>query len=234
MTLAIIFFLLYLAAVVTIGLIAARKESEEDFMIAGRKVKGIQLAATMSAGFFDGAILAIYLSYIYQFGLAALWLFIGLGLGFFLLRRFAQSIKQLADTQRVYTMPEYFFRTFGKRCGLMFSIMLIVQFFLLLTVNLIISAKVLTVIFPLPYAGAVLMGGIIVLTYLLLAGFKAVIRTDFFQLLIMILMSVMAAVVLLGQSHIPTAELNIFNFTRFGIGDLLGFLILGTLRSEKH
>ncbi len=37
-------------------------------MIANRKVKGIQAAATMSAGFFDGATLSIYVAYLYLYG----------------------------------------------------------------------------------------------------------------------------------------------------------------------
>ena len=40
MTLTIIFFLIYIAIVVAIGIISARKESEDGFMIAERKVEG--------------------------------------------------------------------------------------------------------------------------------------------------------------------------------------------------
>lgn len=223
MTLSIIFFLIYIAIVVVIGIVSSRKETEDDFMIAERKVQGVQVAATMSAGFFDGSVLAIYLAYIYQYGFSAIWLFVGLALGFLLLKKYAGRIKQKADELKVYSMPEYFFRILGKKNGLMFSFFLVLQFFLLLIVNLIISGKVLAAIFPIPYFLAVIIGGLIVLTYLLLAGFKAVIRTDFFQLIIMFIMTLTVGIFLLGKTHIPISE---FNLGTLGAGNIIGFLIL--------
>jgi SSS family solute:Na+ symporter len=225
MQLSILFFLVYIAIVVLIGWRASRNESEEGFMMAERKVAGFQLAATMSAGFFDGATLSIYLAYIYQFGLSAIWLFIGLGLGFLCLRRFATRIKQKADELKVYTMPEYFFRTIGSRSGLAYSLVLVIAFFFWLTVNFIVSGQVLSAIFPIPYSVAVLTGGVIILTYLLLAGFKAVVRTDVFQLLIMTFMTVMVAALLFGKTDIPTADLQLIG--NMDAGTLIGFLVIG-------
>lgn len=225
MQLSILFFLVYITIIVLIGWFASRKETEEGFMMADRKVAGFQLAATMSAGYFDGATLSIYLAYIYQFGLSAMWLFIGLGLGFICLRRFAARIKQKADELRVYTMPEYFLHTIGRQSGLAFSIVLIVAFFFLLTVNLIVSGQVLSAIFPLPYNLSVAIGGAIILTYLLLAGFKTVIRTDVFQLLIMIFMTVTVAAILFGKTSIPAADLRPVG--TMDSGTLIGFLVIG-------
>lgn len=226
MGLTLLFFLLYIVAVVVIGVLSSRKSDEEDFMIAGRKVKGIQIAASMSASFFDGAVLSIYMAYMYQFGISAIWMFVGLGAGFLLLRKYAFKIKQKADTLKVYSMPEYFYKILGKKNGLMFSFLLTLQFFLLLIVNLIISGKVLSSIFSLPYFVSVIIGGVIILTYLMLAGFKAVIRTDFFQFLIMILLSVTVAAVLFGKTSIPSTDLHLLSA---GAGNIIGFLILGGL-----
>ncbi len=64
MELSIIFFLLYIAVVIIIGAVSSRKETEDDFMIAERKVGGVQVATTMSAGYFDGATIAVYIAYI--------------------------------------------------------------------------------------------------------------------------------------------------------------------------
>ncbi len=225
MTLSIIFFLIYIAIVVAIGIHASRKESEDDFMIADRKVEGVQVAATMSAGYFDGATIAVYIAYVYQYGFSAIWIFVGIGLGFLFVRKYAWRIKQKADELGVYSMPEYFFKILGKRNGLMFSFFLVLQYFLLLIVNLIISGKILAAIFPIPYVLAVFIGGGIVLTYLLLAGFKAVVRTDFFQLVIMFVMSLSVAIFLFGSVDIPLTE---FSLGTFGIGNTLGFLVLAT------
>jgi len=151
MYLSVIFFVIYTIIIVIIGFVSSKKESEEDFMIAERKVEGIQVAATMSAGWFDGAILAVYIAYIYQYGFSAIWIFIGLAFGFLLLKKYAGKIKQKADELQIYSMPEYFYKILGKKNGLMFSFFLVLQFFLLLVVNLIISGKVLSTIFPVSY-----------------------------------------------------------------------------------
>ena len=223
MELSILFFILYVAIVVVIGIVSSRKETEDDFMIAERKMHGVQVAATMSASSFDGATLAIYLAYVYQYGFSAVWLFVGMAFGFLMLIKYAPRIKQKADELKVYSMPEYFFRVLGKKNGLMFSLFTIIQFFLVLVVNFIISGKVLTAIFQIPYALAVIIGGAIVLSYLLLAGFKAVIRTDFFQLVIMFVMSLSVGVYLFGKTSIPISE---FNLGTLGIGNIVGFLLL--------
>ena len=226
MELSILFFLLYIAIVVVIGIVSSKKETEDGFMIAERKVEGVQVAATMSAAFFDGFFLAVYIAYVYQYGFSAIWLFIGLALGLLLLKKYAGRIKQKADELKVYSMPEYFFRVLGKKNGLMFSFFLVLQFFLVLIVNLIISGKVLAAIFPISYFLAVLIGGAIVLSYLLLAGFKAVVRTDFFQVVIGLVMTLSVGIFLLGRTHIPAAE---FNLGTLGVGNTVGFLILGGL-----
>lgn len=134
MNLSLVYFFIYLAIVVAIGLWSSRKETEEGFMIADRNVHGFQVAATMSAGFLDGFTLATYMAFLYQYGFSATWGFVGFALGFMLLRKYAGKIKQKADELRVYSMPEYFYRLLGKRNGLMFSCFLIIQFFLLLVV----------------------------------------------------------------------------------------------------
>ena len=223
MTLSIIFFLLYIATLVVIGIISSKKGTEDDFMIAERNVEGVQVATTMSAAFFDGAFLAIYIAYVYQYGFSAIWLFIGLALGLLLLKKYAGKIKQKADELKVYSMPEYFFRILGKKNGLMFSFFLVLQFFLLLIVNLVISGKVLSAIFPIPYFISVIIGGAIVLTYLLLAGFRAVVRTDFFQVVIALIMTLSVGIFLFGKANIPISE---FGLANLGIGNTIGFLIL--------
>ncbi len=225
MYLSILFFLLYIGVVVVIGWIASKNETEEGFMMADRNVAGLQLAATMSAGFFDGSTLSIYLAYMYKFGLSAIWLFIGLSLGFLVLKRFAPRIKKKADELKVYTMPEYFHRTIGERSGLAYSLVLTIAFFFWLTVNLIVSGQVLSAIFPLPYELSVAIGGGIILTYLLLAGFKAVVRTDVFQLLIMTFMTLMVATVLFGRTSIPISDVQFIG--TMDAGTLIGFLVIG-------
>jgi SSS family solute:Na+ symporter len=224
--LGVLFFLAYVAVSIAIGVFASRKETEEEFMIAGRRVRGLLLMATMAAGWFDGVTLSVYLAYIYSYGLSALSLFIGISLGFLLFRHYADRIKSLADKFHVYSMPEYFYRLLGRRNGIMFSIFLTTQFFGYLTINFILSGKVLAQVFPfLGHGPAVVVGGIIILIYLLLAGFKAVVRTDLYQLGIMILMTVLVGLSLTTKTHFQSGDVEL-GLGAIGLGNALGFIVL--------
>jgi len=222
--LSALFFVLYVAVSVAIGVVSSRKETDEEFMIAGRKVHGILMMATMAAGWFDGVTLSIYLAYVYQYGFAALSLFVGIACGFLLFRHYAPRIKAIADRRQAYSMSEYFYYVLGKQNGLMFSVFLLVQYFGYLVINFILSGKVLAALFPfLSYPAAVAIGGAIILTYLLLAGFQAVVKTDLFQLLIMIFMTVLASTFFAGKVNVSAAE---FDVGRMGIGNIIGFLAI--------
>ena len=108
----------------------------------------------------------------------------------------------------------------------MFSLFLVTQFFFFLIIGLIASGKILSGIFPIQYSSAIFIGGGIILTYLLLAGFKAVVKTDFFQFLVMILMTVIVGLFLFGKTHFDSSNINL---TAVGFGNIIGFLILGGL-----
>ena len=224
LSLSALFFSLYVAASVLIGILSSRKETDEEFMIAGRRVHGILMMATMAAGWFDGVTLSIYLAYVYQYGFAAISLFAGISFGFLLFRHYAPRIKTIADRRKAYSMAEYFYYVLGKHNGMMFSVFLLVQYFGYLVINFILSGKVLSGLFPfLGYPAAVAVGGAIILTYLLLAGFQAVVKTDFFQLLIMIVMTVLASTFFVSKVKITATE---FDLGRMGAGNIIGFLVI--------
>jgi len=143
-----------------------------------------------------------------------------------LLRKYAGKIKEKADQLQAYSMPEYFYKILGKRNGLMFTLLILVMLLALLIVNLIVSGKILSSIFPLPYWASVIIGGLIILSYLLLAGFKAVVKTDFFQLMIMLIMTLSVAIFLFGRTTFSAVD---FDFSGASIGNSVGFLILAGL-----
>lgn len=224
MGLALAFFALYILIAILIGLAASRGESEEGFMIADRKVSGLRLVATMSAGFFDGCTMGAYTAYTYQYGLSAIWVFVGLIIGFYVVRIFAARVRRIADRLQVYTMSEYFSRVLDKKNGLMVSVFVLVEYLSLLIVDLIISGKVLSNIFPLSYPVSVIIGGLIVLSYLLLAGLKAVVNTDVFQIIIMFVMALSVGIFLYAKTGFTNTDMSLFNMSA---GDTLCFLILG-------
>lgn len=224
--LTLLFFAIYVITTVLIGYFSSRRETEDGFMIADRKVHGVQLMATMSAGYFDGVTLSIYIAYVYQFGFAAIALFAGFSAGFLVFRSFAPKIKRLADEAHAYSMPEFFLHVLGRKNAVMISIILLTQYFAYLVVNFILAGKVFSTLFPgVPYPVAVGVGGAIILTYLLWAGFKAVVRTDFFQLAVMICMTLAAAAFFAPKITVNAEDLSL---ERMGVGNVVGFLVISS------
>jgi len=214
----------YFLVVLIIGIFAARKQSKEDFLIAERKLGIFSIATSVAASFMGGGILVAYVSYVYQFGLAALWLFVGIIAGFLLLLLYQKKLKRLADKEEFYTISDYFKFKYGKNTGLISVIVVLLYFFFFLMIELIAGGKILSSLLEIPYAFAVIIMAIVVLIYLGLGGFKSVIKTDVFQYLIVLIFAIVIVFFVTNGNPIPFAELDMANM---GFGTSFAFVILG-------
>ena len=97
------------------------------------------------------------------------------------------------------------------------------MFFSLILVQFIAGGKILSSIMDIPYSLAVLITGAVVFVYLVLGGFKAVIKTDFFQY---ILMFILGFILLLSLKNLDFSSQQ-FNLFAIGIEQIIGFTILG-------
>lgn len=97
------------------------------------------------------------------------------------------------------------------------------MFFSLILVQFIAGGKILSSIMNIPYSLAVLITGIVVMIYLLLGGFKAVIKTDFFQYILMLILGFLLLITLKNLDFSSTQ----FNLFAIGIGQIIGFTLLG-------
>ncbi len=219
----ILFILAYFVIVLMIGFLSSRKETKEGFLIADRKVKVLPLAASLCAGLVGGGILITTTALAFQHGLSFMWLYMGAALGFFIFPIFGKRIKKLGDKHNFYTLSDYFYKLFGSKNGLLSAIVIFVMFFSLILVQFIAGGKILSSIMDIPYSLAVLITGAVVFVYLVLGGFKAVIKTDFFQY---ILMFILGFILLLSLKNLDFSSQQ-FNLFAIGIEQIIGFTILG-------
>ncbi|HUU90088.1 MAG TPA: hypothetical protein VM238_02640 [Phycisphaerae bacterium] len=220
----------YLVAVLVIGVAAARRQSAEGFMMADRQLGAFAVGSSVSAGFFDAFVLAVYAGYVYQYGLSALWLFVGVAVGLGVFALMARPIKEASDAGRFHTMADYFFARFPRdaKPGYAVAGLLVVFFLALLLVQFIFGSQVLAFLTGWSYTSCVLIVGIVVMLYMVIGGFRASVRTDVFQwLLIVLLASIVALVVRrdLAPSWAAARPLGI------GIGKSAAFLVIGTLNT---
>ena len=179
----------YLIAVVTIGLWTKRRESTGDFLIANRSAGVVLTTASISA-LAGGSVLAVDTELGFVYGLGTLWLPAGGAAALALLGFLAGRIRRLADEHGFLTLTDYLFLRFGAPTGYLGFVLQFAGFLFLLAVQFIVGGRLFAALAPIEYPVAVVVMGVVTMAYLLLGGFKAVMRTDLLQFALMFLVFV--------------------------------------------
>ena len=118
---ALVIILLYMAATVALGLfISARKkkkqamQSNDDFLMAGKSLGPVVLAATLFAANTGGASTTGIATNVYTYGLSACWYVIAAGIGFVLVSFIAPYFRRSSSS----TVPEIISKRYGGRLHL--------------------------------------------------------------------------------------------------------------------
>jgi solute:Na+ symporter, SSS family len=214
----------YIIAVLLIGYSASRRQSEESFLIAERKMSVWTGVATINATK-TGASLLFITALVYVYSVSAIWAYIGILIGYLSFLPFALKLHKNSGSTN-YTLGEYVKTNYGKLPAFFATLVNIITMGGFLIVSLIASAKVFEFFTGISYWLSVIIVSLIVLTYLMLSGFKAVVKTDVLQYIaIVFIMSVFLLIFLTGTS-IPASELDLF---AAGFGNIIGFILIGIL-----
>jgi SSS family solute:Na+ symporter len=219
-----ILIFLYFAVLLIIGYFTSRKQKQEDYLIAERKLGTWSTMATINASK-TGSILMIFVALVYLWGIAAIWYFIGMVLGVLIFLPFALKLKE-NSTEKFYTLSHYFKYNYGKKAAFFASLITIFLMIGYLILNLIAGTKIFTFFTGWPFWLCAIIMIIVVLLYLLMGGFRAVVRTDFIQYIAMLLILVLLALTIFNGSLIPASEWNLF---QTDILTMFGFFLVGLL-----
>ncbi|RLE38432.1 hypothetical protein DRJ17_03910 [Candidatus Woesearchaeota archaeon] len=187
-----LFFLL----LILIGYLSSKKESKEEYLIADRKLGVLSSVSTIVASKVGGGLLVTCMALVYLYGISAIWLFFGFAFGYIIFYFFAIELKKLADKERYYTLSDYFFNRFSKSTGFLSAGILGISYFFIFVVQLIAGAKLLSVLTGFSYIFSLLIITSIILFYLILGGFKAVVKTDVIQYMAILVIVFFVAVFL--------------------------------------
>ncbi len=171
----------YFLVILIVGGLAGRKQEKEEFLISGRKLNAIQGTTTIFSSRIGAAILLTYTALVYMYGMGALWYFIGSVFGLFIFYFFGVKVKRLADKEKFYTMPDFFFFLKGRAAGYLATVVTITIMFGWVVLNFTAGAKLISEYTPITYNVSVIIVGGIILLYLLAGGFDAVVKTDIVQ-----------------------------------------------------
>lgn len=221
-------FFLYIAMMIGIGFFFMNKNNTiGDYILGGRSLNPWVAAMSAQASDMSGWLLTGLpgLAFLSLAGTKeAVWTAIGLGIGTYLNWLFVakrlRSYSEVADN--ALTIPEYFEKRFKDKNGVLKIIcaLFILFFFLIYTASMFVAgAKLFSNVFNIPYMAALLIGGIIIITYTVAGGFMAVSWTDFIQgILMFVALIIVPTMLMFGNFTDPAAarELVTNGFTQLG------------------
>ena len=200
--------ILYIAAVIVIGLYYARRasESSSNFLIGGRSLNPWVTALGAEASDMSGWLLMGLLGVAYWFGLSdAIWTAIGLAIGTYL------NWLLVAQRLRVYshvagdaiTIPDFFSNRFkeDKKIIMTIAALFILVFFSVYAASCFVTmGKLFSTLFNTEYLYVMIAGALFVIFYTFIGGFLAESASDFMQGIIMIF--ALTVVVITGTIHV--------------------------------
>jgi len=218
----------YFLVILVVGALTGRKQEKEEFLISGRKLTALQATSTIFSSRIGAAILLTYTALVYMYGMGALWYFVGSVFGLFVFYFFGLKVKKIADKEKFYTMPDFFFFFKGKYAGFLATIITIIIMFGWVVLNFTAGAKLVSEYTPISYNLSVIIVGVIILAYLVAGGFDAVVKTDIVQTFGIFLLFVLMMYLLSTTSTKPEVVfMDLFNIPPMQIISffLAGFFI---------
>ncbi|BBM84615.1 sodium:solute symporter family protein [Candidatus Uabimicrobium amorphum] len=174
----------YLLGMVAIGWYASKKiESNEDFMVAGRRLGPVMMAGTLAATEIGGgSSLGVVEKAYGSWGFSAVWYVLAMAVTFVILSFFAPKLRNAM----VKTVPEYFRRRYGDAPGIITAIIMMLPLIGLTAAQFIASAVILEAMTLWSYSTCVLVVSVIVTVYAVLGGLWSVTLTDFIQMFLIV------------------------------------------------
>ena len=175
---------LYLIAMVAVGLIAARRaRSAEDYRVAGRRLGPVFYTGTMAAVVLGGASTVGGIALGHTYGLSGMWLVVAIAVGVLALSLFfAGRIASL----KIYTVSEMLALRFGPGIASRVSSIVMLAYTVMLAVTSTSAyASIFTVLFPMGRTSAILLGSLVVIAYSCLGGMWSITLTDLMQFVFM-------------------------------------------------
>ena len=188
----------FMAISLAIGLYTYTKVrgSSARFTVCDKSLPLIVVGTTLMAQAVDGnstlgAVSITYGSSVW----AGLMISLGLGMSLFVVGRFLAAP---LNRMNLLTLPEFFYRRYGKLTELLVSLLTIVSFTVLIAGNLSAVAWVLSVVSGSSYLPALVVSTAVIVTYTIAGGLYSAVWTDFLQVYAALVGFAAAALWLIG------------------------------------
>ena len=201
-------FVIYFIALIIIGVHFWRvkdRDSMEDYILGGRSFGPYVSAMSAQASDMSGWLLMGLPGSIVLAGLGQAWIGIGLLIGSYCSWLFVAKRlrKHSVVSKNSLTMPEFFSNRFADHKGyLRIVCAVVILFFFTIYVGSGFQSCGIVLDMLLDNGGfeiGILVGGIVIILYTFLGGYKALCWTDFFQAILMVVVIVMVPLIIIGD-----------------------------------
>ncbi|MDH3490948.1 MAG: sodium:solute symporter family protein [Gammaproteobacteria bacterium] len=198
-SLDIIAIVIYFAVLVWIGLSVARREhgagESESFLAADRNMNLLQTTASTAATDLGGGFSIAMGGLGFTLGISGSWLIAISGLSVVMVSfLMVPKVKRWADRVKGLTTGDLFEARFDRRTGLVAAVVIGIAWFTFVGGQIIAGAKLMQATLGMGLGIAIVLSGAIILAYTALGGLKAVIYTDVFQMVVLLVGIVFIAV----------------------------------------
>jgi len=183
----VISFILYTLFIIGTGLYSSsrRKETVDDFVLANRELGPWAASLSASASAESGWVMLGLVGTAFTDGLSAFWIVPGIGIGY-LFNWFVigEKLRQKTLDQGSVTLPQFIAQLFNDKSFAFRALpVLIITLAMLgyVAAQMNAAGKAFEATFSLSYEWGVLAGAVIILTYTLVGGFRAICWTDIIQ-----------------------------------------------------
>jgi len=166
-----------------------RTQSAADFILGGRTVGPWVTALSYIAVYFSSVLIIGGGAFGYKFGMATVWIgainvLIGCMLCWVFLGR---RVREMTEHLGVRTISGFFARRYNSPAAGIYSAAIAFLFLIIYNVSVVKGmANAFEVLMDLPYWGGVLISGLVIIFYVVLGGYMAVLWTSFIQAWVMI------------------------------------------------
>ncbi|HOI50613.1 MAG TPA: hypothetical protein PK167_14965, partial [Prolixibacteraceae bacterium] len=159
-----------------------RVKSASDYFVAGKRGSWWQVSGSLFATIIGASAILGTIELSQRAGWAALWFLGSASAGLFVLAFLTSRISRLGN----YTLPELLGYFYGKKAQKLATILIPVAWLGVVAAQVIGGAKILSSIGLFTYTQGALLAGVVFILYTLIGGQLSILKTDFFQSLVIL------------------------------------------------
>ena len=244
-TTALIIIFIYMALTIVLGLVVSKrkaakqaKQSNEDFLMAGKSLGPLVLAGTLFAANTGGASTTGIATNVYSYGISACWYVIAAGIGFVLVSFIAPYFRKAQAS----TVPQIIGKRYGKASHIFTAFTSIAALFMATGAQIIATASIINVVTGLDFRTAAIVITIVVIIYTMIGGFQSVAAANLMHVIVITVGMAVAMFVMLGNQQVggfaglfakaktvtdsTGASLDLLSMTKIGIPTVIGYIAM--------